>query len=119
MAGDKQILELSICKKNYAKAGDEATFTWVNVTVWQPPAWMATKAVKGAFVAGSGEFTLRTYESNGVKKQSADVRATSFDIEIGGEAGEASEQAPEPAKVQHRHVPAPSPTADTEAELPF
>ena len=83
-AGAKQLIEMSLCKKNYAKDGDEATFTWCRVCLWEPPAWMAPKLVKGAFVAGSGEMTLRSYaKKDGTNGVSCDVRCTSWDIECG------------------------------------
>ncbi len=122
-AGDRDIIEMSICRKNHGKKDDEPTFTWINVTVWEPPEWMRAKAIKGAFVAGCGEFSMRSYETKeGVKKSSADVRCSSFDVELGADAGEASEPAAAPApsqesKIRHRHVPVA--TAATDDEPPF
>ncbi len=118
-AGDKDIIEMSICRKNYGKKEDDPTFTWINVTVWEPPEWMRAKAIKGAFVAGCGEFTLRSYEKDGVKRQSAECRCTSFDVEIGDDPDmEAPAKTPAPAKVQHRHVPV-APSGAAEDDVPF
>ena len=83
-AGAKSLVEMSICRKNYAKDGEEATFTWCKIVLWEPPSWMAPRLVKGAFIAGSGEMTLRSYaKSDGSKGVSCDVRCTSYDIECG------------------------------------
>jgi len=81
-AGTKQLAEISLCKKNYAKEGTEATFTWIRISLWEPKDFQLAKLVKGAFVAGSGEFSLRSYEKDGVKHQSAECRCGSFDIEV-------------------------------------
>ncbi len=96
MAGDKPIIELSICKKNTTKQGEEPTFSWIRVTIWQPPEWITSKAIKGAFISGSGEFSMRSYEKDGVKHTNAEVRCGSYDCEI---AGDDREQAQAPAPV--------------------
>ncbi len=95
-AGDKNILEVSLCKKNYAKQGEEAHFTWIRATIWDPPEWITSKAIKGAFISGSGEFSMRSYEKDGVKHTNAEVRCGSYDCEI---AGDDREQVQTPAPV--------------------
>ncbi len=78
--GDKPAVQIQLCKKNYAKKGDEPTFTWITVLVWEPKELQTF--VEGGFVAGSGEFTMRSYtDKDGNKRQSAEVRCTSFDVE--------------------------------------
>ncbi len=78
--GDKPAVQIQLCKKNYAKKGDEPTFTWITVLVWEPKEFQTF--VEGGFVAGSGEFTMRSYtDKDGNKRQSAEVRCTSFDVE--------------------------------------
>ncbi len=117
-AGDKPVMSLSICKKNYAKQGEEATFTWLNVSVWGPlPDWLVNKAIKGGFIAGSGEFSLRSYtDKNGQKAVSAECRATSFDVESAG----TSDATPEPAPVKAApRKPAPATAADDSESPPF
>lgn len=114
---DKTVLDLSVCRKNYAKQGEEATFTWVRVQVWGAPDWMAAKAIKGAFVAGCGEFTLRIYtDKQGKSGMSADVRCNSFDVEIGTD--EPAEALPQKAPAKAPSKPAPA-TAVDEDEPPF
>lgn len=113
MAGDTPILELSVCKKNYAKAGVEPTFTWVNCTIFKPADFQVQKCVKGAFVAGSGEFTTRSYkDKDGKDKVSSDVRCNSFDVECGSDASDAQpEKATAPARAKPAHRPYVQPTA--------
>ncbi len=110
MAGDTPILELSVCKKNYAKPGVEPTFTWINCTIFKPADFQVQKCIKGAFVAGCGEFTLRSYEGKDGKAVSADVRCGSFDVECGSEADAAPAPAATPRRAPpvHRTAPAPS-----------
>jgi single-stranded DNA-binding protein len=80
--GNDQAVEFQVMRKNYAKQGEEATFTWVRVTVFKPQPWQIEQCQEGKFVAGSGEFTLRSYlDKDGQKRQSADVRCQSFDID--------------------------------------
>lgn len=110
--GGKQMVEVNICKKNRAKEGQEPTFSWLRVSIWQPPAWMADKLVKGAMVAGVGEFTLRSYEKDGQKRQSAEVNCQSFDIEVSGTTMESDSAPTAPSK------PAQAPAALGE-EVPF
>ncbi len=57
--GGKPAIEFQLMKKNYAPAGQEATFTWIRVTVFDCKPWQVKQCEEGKFVAGSGEFTLR------------------------------------------------------------
>lgn len=113
--GDKQVLEFQVCRKNYGKSDAEATFTWVRVSVFGPQPRQIEQAYDGAFITGSGEFTLRSYEKDGVKRQSAEVRCTSFDIDS---------PKPEPVVVMDDPPPKPaprkpSPVADDGSGPPF
>jgi single-stranded DNA-binding protein len=90
----KAMVELSICKKNKTKEGEEASFTWIKCAVWDCPEWLAPKLVKGTFVAGCGDFTLRSYPAkDGTKGVSADVRCSGYDITVAddGKRGEAAQ----------------------------
>lgn len=116
-AGKDKIAELSICKKEKGRGeGAEDTFTWVRVTVWNPKDFQAAKMVKDAFASGCGDFKLRSYEHNGEKKVSAEVRCSSYDIEISdGGAPSVSTPAPTP-----RPAPRPAPSAaPADDEPPF
>ncbi len=93
MAGDKQILEVSLCKK-VSKAGVEPpVFTWIKVTVWQPQEWMLERIAKGVFVSGCGDFSSRSYDGKDGKQTAMEVRCSSFDIEI-------ADGAPSPAQIK-------------------
>ena len=85
-AGNKPLVEVSLCRKY--KQGDEEFFTWVRVSIWEPAAFQTDKLHKGAFIAGSGDFKLRSYTKDGVKGTSAEVTCRSFDVEVsdGGDA---------------------------------
>jgi single-stranded DNA-binding protein len=83
MAGDKPLVEVSLCKKHKGRNGGEDTFTWVRVNVWEPAEFQVPKLVKGSFIAGSGEFQNRSYvDKAGLKGVSSEVRCSSFDIEV-------------------------------------
>ena len=92
-AGADSIIEFQICRKNSGKKDDPATFTWLRVTLWKPAEWQASKLVIGAFVSGVGDFQLRSYD--GQKRQSAEVRCSSFDVEVGGPEKADGEKWPE------------------------
>jgi len=97
MAGDKPIVEVSLCKKHKSKGED--TFTWIRVTIWQPAEFQVAKLAKGNFIAGQGDVQLRSYEHNGEKRSSLEVRCTSFDVEVcaqevRGETAQAPAQLP-------------------------
>ena len=106
----KKILSMQMMKKNYNKdKSAEATYTWLNVTVFDAKPFQLAQFVEKAFVAGSGEFTLRSYvDKDGSKRQSADVRCNSMDVDSAYVEREQSD-APAPAKPERRTVlPAPS-----------
>ena len=93
--GQDQVAEFSICKKNKTKDGEEESFTWATISLWKPASFQLPRLVKGAFVAGSGEFHLRSYvDKTGLKRQSAECRCTSYDVEIAGHNEAASALAP-------------------------
>lgn len=79
--GGKKAVEFQLMKKNYGKPDAPATFTWVRVTLFDAKDWQITQCEEGKFVAGSGEFTLRSYEKDGEKRQSAEIRCSSFDLD--------------------------------------
>lgn len=77
----KAAIEFSLCSKNYSPPGAEEKWTWVRVTLWEPNSWLVDGIKDGVFVAGSGEFTTRSYAaSTGEKKQEAEVRCSKFDV---------------------------------------
>lgn len=81
--GGKSMVELSLCRKHKGRNGGEDTFSWLRVSVWEPAEFQVPKLVKGAFVAGSGDFQLRSYQDkDGKDRVSAECRSTSFDIEV-------------------------------------
>lgn len=97
--GGKSAVEIQLCKKNYAKQGDEPTFTWLRVTVWEPKEFQQFH--EGGFVSGSGELSMRSFmNKDGVKQQSLECRCTSFDIETprGVEAAPVAAAAPAPRR---------------------
>lgn len=98
--GTDQILEFSLCKKNHTKPGAEATFTWLAISVYKPPQWLLDKAHNDAFCSGVGDFTLRSYEKDGTKRQSAEVRCDSFSIDIADSSAPVPVPVPAPARTQ-------------------
>lgn len=100
-AAGKPICEVSICKKVPAKGQDPERFDWVRITIWQPPEWAAPRLIKGNYISGSGDLTMRPYDKDGVKKYSLEVRCGSYDFEVEELA------ARESADVIHRAAPAP------------
>jgi single-stranded DNA-binding protein len=110
--GGKSAVEIQLCKKNYTPHGQEATFTWVRVTVFEPKEFQ--KFHDGGFVSGSGELSMRSYtDKDGNKKQSLEVRCTSFDVET--PRGVEAQEAPAPAPRR----PAPATPADDTSAPPF
>lgn len=81
-AGEKQICEVSLCKKVSARGKDPEYFDWVRVTIWTPPEWAIPRLVKGNYISGIGDMTMRPYEKDGVKKYSLEVRCSSYDFEV-------------------------------------
>jgi single-stranded DNA-binding protein len=112
----KNILSFQLMKKNYNKdKSAEAAYTWLNVTVFDAKPFQVRQFAEKAFVAGSGEFTLRSYaDKDGSKRQSADVRCNSMDVDSAYvERGETAE----PAQKAHRNVV--SAKADDSDSPPF
>lgn len=85
-AGGKALVEFSLCRKNRTKEGEPEAFTWVKVQLWEPADWLANKLTKGAFVAGSGDLTLRSYQKDGQKDRVIEVRCSGFDIDMARDA---------------------------------
>lgn len=113
--GGKQMVEVQLCQKNYAPKDQEPSFTWLRIAVWEPKDFTLAKLGVGMFIAGSGEFSLRSFmNKDGVKQQSAEVRCSNFDID-GPRQGEATAQAAPIAKPAPR-VPA---AAADESGPPF
>ncbi len=111
----KSLAEVSICKKQKGRNGGEDTFAWLRICIWEPATFQLPQLAKGAFIAGSGEFSLRSYEKDGVKHTSAECRCSSFDVEIADGASGPAESADQP-KVTHRYIPAQAPG---DSEIPF
>lgn len=114
--GGKPCVEFQLMKKNYSKPDAEATFTWLRVTCFDVKPWQITQCQEGRFVAGTGEFTLRSYEKDGQKRQSAEIRCSSFDLD----GPRAEEQAPTVVAPAARAPSKPAPaTAPTDDEPPW
>lgn len=120
--GPQTVVELSVCKKIKGKTDAEDSFTWVRVSLWKPADFQIDRLKAGAFIAGSGEFSLRSYvDKNGAKAVSADVRCSSFDIEIGDSTpirvGAVSSP---PSAVRYPpRTPDPTPPPQSDDEPPF
>ncbi len=110
--GGKPAIEFQLMKKNYGAKDTEATFTWLRVTVFDCKPWQVEQCQEGKFVAGVGEFTLRSYEKDGQKRQSAEVRCTSFQLD-GARTEEKAAAAPAPRPTK------PAPAATNDDEPPF
>lgn len=114
-----QFAELSLCKKNYAKQGAEPSFTWVRVSIREPADFLVAKLVKGAFIAGSGEMSARTYQDkDGKDKSSIDIRCTGFDVEMPRGETVAEPESPPQTPQRGPSRPRPAPAADDD-EPPF
>lgn len=80
--GKEPAIEVSLCRKNRSKDGEEPKFTWLNVLVYKPAPWQIDQLKEGKFISGSGEFTMRSYEDkNGAHRQAGEVWCSSFDID--------------------------------------
>ena len=100
--GQNSLHEISLCKKNRKKEGEEDSYTWVRINLWDAADFQRDKLVKGAFIAGSGEFHLRSFvDKSGAKRQSAEVRCVSYDVEV-GEVAQPKGEAHEPPKAPPR-----------------
>jgi len=126
----KTMIELSVCKKNKTKEGEEASFTWLRCQCWDCPEWLAPRLIKGVFVSGCGDFTLRSYVGkDGQKAISADVRCGGFDISVADDRAKQPDAKPyEPTKrsppVVHDHMSKSTiaklmPVDDSESAVPF
>lgn len=103
--GNDQAVEFQLMRKNYAGKNSEASFTWIRVTLFKPQPWQIQQCQDGKFVSGSGEFTLRSFEADGQKRQSAEVRCSSFDLD-GPRVDASTEAAPPPAAKPGPRIPA-------------
>lgn len=85
-AGETPVCELSVCKKRYAKQGEEASYDWFRVNVWgKLPDFMAKKIAKDNFIGACGDFSTRDWtNAQGEKKTQMEVKCQSFDVEIDG-----------------------------------
>ena len=94
----KKILSVQLMKKNYNKdKSAEASYTWLSVTIFDAKSFQIAQFVDKAFVSGSGEFTMRSYvDKDGSKRQSADVRCNSMDVDSAYVEREQAEAAPVP-----------------------
>lgn len=101
--GGKKLVEVSICKKNRGKQGDPDTFSWLKICIWAPADFQIPKLVKGAFIAGSGDMQLRSYEGKDGKATSLECSTTSFDVEVSdGSARSEAPAATEPQRAAPR-----------------
>ncbi len=101
-AGGKKLVEVSVCKKNRTKEGEPDAFTWIRCTIWSPADFQTPKLVKGAFIAGTGEMTARSFDGKDGKQFSIEVNCQSFDVEVSD--GMPNEQGVAPVQ---RAAPAP------------
>jgi single-stranded DNA-binding protein len=83
MAGDKPIIEVSLCRKQKGRGNEPETFCWIRVTIWNAPEFMK-RIQKGTFISGCGDFSSRSYEGNDGKATALEVRCSGFDVEIDG-----------------------------------
>ena len=98
-AGDKQVAEFSICRKNYSgKNATEETFTWINVSIYDPKPFVLEHLRDGVPVAGEGEAVLRSYpKKDGTKGVSLDVRCSDRGIDFPFSEGAMKADAAAPA----------------------
>ena len=101
-AGEKQVAEFSICRKNYNSKKDvKDTFTWINVSIYDPKPFVLEHLRDDIPIAGEGEAILRSYEKqDGTKGVSLDVRCQSqgIDFPFSEGHGRADAAAPNPAR---------------------
>lgn len=116
-AAGKQLVEVSLCKANRKKEGEQDTFTWIRVTIWEPADFQAPKLIKGSFIAGSGDMTHRSYMKDGQKGHAIELSCRSFDIEVAAGNGDAPTRTDRPAAKPTR--PAAPPPAPFDEEPPF
>lgn len=116
MAGETPVCEVSVCKKRYAKQGEEPSYDWFRINIWgKLPDFLAAKLAKDNHIAACGDFGTRDWtDKEGNKKVQMEVKCQSFDVEVEGVAQETAPPA-EPPKPKR---PA-APTADPPDEPPF
>ena len=85
-AGETPVCELSVCKKRYAKQGEEPSYDWFRVNIWgKLPEFMAKKMAKDNFIGAVGQFGTRDWtDKDGNKKTQMEVKCQSFDVEVDG-----------------------------------
>lgn len=115
--GTKNAVEVQLMKKNYTPQGAEPSWTWIKVLVVEPKDFQKDWLAEGKYIAGSGEFSLKSFTNkDGVKLNGAEVRCSSFDIDAPySEAKDTPKASAETA--QKRRVPAPAPIDDS--GIPF
>lgn len=121
-AGGKPLVEVSICKKNRTKQGEPDAFTWARIALWEPAEFQVGKLLKGAFIAGTGELTLRSYiDKDGAKASSMEVSCRSFDVEVSAGEGDQPTRTDRPtaATTAPTRSAAPAAAAGTNDEPPF
>ena len=116
-AGGKQVAEFSICRKNYSgKNATEESFTWINVSIYDPKPFVLEHLRDGVPVAGEGEAVLRSYpKKDGTKGTSLDVRCSDRGIDFPFSEG-AAKAAPAQAPARPS---TPAPGGGGEEEVPF
>jgi hypothetical protein len=82
VAAGRNLVELALCKRERGRNGGDDTFTWVGITLWEPADFQAERLVTGAFIAGSGEFKLRSVDREGRPCARAEITCRSYDIEV-------------------------------------
>lgn len=103
-AGQKSICEVQLCRKNYTKEGEEPTFTWIKATIWEPKDWQTAGLNVGCYIAGIGEFSMRSFtDKDGNKRQAAEVRVNAMDLDVPKPAAAAT---PAPAPSPKPRLPA-------------
>lgn len=113
-AAGKQLVEVSLCKANRKKEGEQDTFTWIRVSIWEPADFQAPKLIKGSFIAGSGDMTHRSYMKDGQKGHAIELSCRSFDIEVSDGSARSNAPAAAPASAPRRPAPPAPSTGDDE-----
>jgi hypothetical protein len=118
--GTKPAFEIQLMKKNYVAKDAEPSWTWIKVLVVDPKDFQKDWLAEGKYIAGSGEFSLKSFTNkDGVKLNGVEVRCSSFDIDAPySGASQQSEPAPVANKpALKRHMPAP--VNDDDFQPPF
>ena len=114
-AAGKDVLEFSLCQKNYSREGVAPTFTWVNVVIWEPKQFLIDQAVVGAFVSGIGKMELGSYEKDGAKIPKITVKASGFDVDFARAGAHREDSANDIAPASSR----PALGSGSDEEIPF